>query len=81
MTAAISPEGYVFIVGGLAFLCSILVFVLLAAANAELNRYRSRRRTLEEADRFRADLDRERDLVKVIGGGNCRVPVEERRAA
>jgi hypothetical protein len=78
--AAISSEGYVFIVGGLAFLCTICLFILAAGANTSLQRHRARRRIFEEVERFREDLDRE-DAVRVIGGGNLRVPVEERRAA
>lgn len=93
MIAAISPEGYVFIIGGLAFLCTILAFLLAAGANAELTRYRARHSSdqpdeapsnviaLDEVERFREELDRERDLVKAIGGGNCRVSAEDRWAA
>ena len=93
MIAAISPEGYAFIVGGLAFLCTVLAFALAAAANAELMRYRARHSSdqadelpsnviaLDEVERFREELDRERDLVKAIGGGNSRVSADERWAA
>lgn len=81
MIAAISSEGYAFIVGGLAVLCSILAFVLAAIMNVKLKRYRRWRQICEEVERFREELDREHDLVKAIGGGNCRVSAEDRWAA
>lgn len=43
MLSAISPQGYVFIVGGLFFVCSV-AFVLLAAASVTKARWRANRR-------------------------------------
>ncbi len=79
MIAAISPppEGYAFIVAALLAICTVTLFILVAAASTELNRYRARRRFFEEVERFRDELDAERDLVKAIG----RVPVDDRRWA
>lgn len=75
MIAAISPEGYVWIVGVAFAICTVALFILAAAANTTLNRYRSRRKSREEAERRR---DRP---VRVIGGGNCRVSAEDWWAA
>lgn len=81
MIAAISPEGYVWIVGGLAFLLTICLWILAAAANVTLKRCAAWRKNQEEVERFREELDREHehDLVKAIGG--CRVSAEDRWAA
>ena len=76
MTAAISPEGNAPIVGGLFFLCSAAL-VQLACAPATAMRRAAQRRADDEVEQFRAELDRERDLVKAIG----RVPAETRWAA